>query len=142
MLLAPCVSCLQKKIYQLDKLTYQPSFWDIVINEIKCSFSSLQWDCNCNYWYHSPRNINEEQNTVWDPNTTKWVCAKLAREQSGWELSSGAVLFTLPSKPVHLNICFSLWYSLSEFLSLSVSLFKTLILNCQLLYLYLTLLLP
>lgn len=45
----------KEKIYQLDKLTYQPSCWDIVINERKFLSSSLQWGRDSNYWYHSPR---------------------------------------------------------------------------------------
>ena len=129
----------KKKMYQLDKLKYQPLFCNVVINERKFPSSSLQWGSNRNYWYLSP---GEHQ---WGmKHSMRHKCCQVslceAQKEAIWgAVSSDAVLFTLQNKSVCLNMCFYLGYSSSESPCLSL---WSLILNFQLVYMYGNLLLP
>lgn len=44
-----CIMITKKKMYQLDKLKYQPLFCNVVISERKFPSSSLQWGSHRNY---------------------------------------------------------------------------------------------
>lgn len=61
-------------------------------------------------------NTSEGWNTVWDTNAAEPGCAKLRGKQS-----ERTVPFSVSNTTAHLNLCFSLGYSLSESLCPSLS---------------------
>lgn len=90
-----CIMITKKKMYQLDKLKYQPLFCNAVINERKCPSPSLQWGSDRNYWYLSP---GEHQRGM--KHSLRHKCCQVslckAEKEAIWgAVSSGAVLFTL-----------------------------------------------
>lgn len=121
---SPCIMITKKKMYQLDKLKYQPLFCNVVISERKFPSSSLQWGGHRNYWYLSPGEDQWGMKLSMRHKRCQVSLCKAGKEAIWGAVSSGAVLFTLQNKPVCLNMCFSLGYSSSESPCLSLSPFE------------------